>query len=142
MNTRKLYQEMGQIIDARKNCEKSGNTEWFNKHTEYLEKYLIEKLPHGSGLDYTWNYDYNKSNANKVVLTMSFYAMNDVGMYDRVIDFTVTITPSLAHNFDLLISGNFGKYQDIKEYLYDILTEAFNQDIDINVGEYAKIIKA
>jgi hypothetical protein len=136
MNTRKLYQEMAQIIDAIKNCEKSGNTEWFNNHTEYLEKYLLEKLPHGSGLDYTWRYDYQKSNANKIVLTMSYHAMNENGYYDRVIDFTLTITANLAHGFDTLITGNFGKYQDIKDYLYDILTDSLNQDIDINVGAY------
>jgi hypothetical protein len=118
------------------NCKNSNNTEWFANHTEYLEKYLLEKLPHGSGLDYKWYYDYDKSKTNKVVLFSAFHAMNENGMYDKVIEFILTITPNLSHNYDLSITGNFGKYQDIKEYLYDILTESLNQDIDINVGQY------
>lgn len=137
MTTRKLYQEMAQIIEARINCEKSNNTEWLNNHTEYLEKYLLEKLPHGSGLNYDWCYDYNKSNANKIVLTTSYDAMDDVGYYDGMIDFTLTITANLAHGFDTRIIGNFGKYQTIRDYLYDILGESLNQDIDINVGAYS-----
>lgn len=127
---KKLYREMAVFIDARLNCQKSNNTEWFDKHTDYLENYLLQKLPHGSGLDYTWNYDYKKSHGQKIVLTMSYHAMDENGFYDRIIDFTLTITPSLTNDFNLSITGNFGKYQDIKDYLYDILNDAFYQDID------------
>ena len=56
--------------------------------------------------------------------------MDENGYYDGWIDFRLTVTPSLAHDFNTLITGNFGKYQDIKDYLYDILTMALNTSID------------
>ena len=128
----KLYQEFAQRIQAKKHCEQKENVEWQTKHTIALEK-LIDLLPHGSGLDYEWTIDYDKSNAEKVVLTMAYHAMDEMGGYDKVIYFTLTITPSLIHGFNLAITGNFGKYQDVKEYLYDILGESLSQTIDTNL---------
>ena len=128
---RKIYQSMANSIQARLNCIKSGNTEFINSHTEYLENYLLNKLPHGSGLDYTWHYDFNKSHGNKIVLTMSFHAMDQNGFYDKVIDFIVVVTPDFISDIDLTITGNFGKYQDVKNYLYDIIGEALTTEIEI-----------
>jgi hypothetical protein len=125
----KLYKELAQRIQARKTCSEKNSLEWFVKHGEFAEK-LLDQLPQGSGLDYTWHIDYDHSSDNRVILTMSYHAMADSGMYDRVIDFTLTIAPSLIFDFDLSIVGNFGKYQDIKDYLYDILRESLGQTID------------
>ena len=127
---RYLYQYMANLIVARKNCIDSNNQEWFDNHTDKLES-LLDNLPHGSGLDYTWKYDYNKSNRNRIVLYMSFHAMDDNGYYDGIIDFTVTVKPDLLSIIDLSIIGNFGKYQDVKSYLYDILYESFTQTMPI-----------
>ena len=126
----KVYKELANRIQARANCKKAGNTEWFDKHTAIAEWIISHELPHGSGLDGTWRLAYDKSNENRVVLYMEYHAMNEVGFYDGWIDFSVTLTGSLAHNFDMVIRGNFGRHQDIKEYLYDILTDAFNASVD------------
>lgn len=125
----KVYKELAQRIQARMNCEKSGNTEWLNKHEAVINE-LIGMLPHGSGLNYEWELDYKKSHANNIILYMSYDTMDEAGYYDIVVNFTLQITPSLISGYDLHIKGNFGKYQDIKDYLYDILHEALNQDID------------
>lgn len=125
---RKLYQEMANLILARQNCIKSGNATWEINHENKLLE-LLNELPHGSGLDYTWQYDFTKSNQDKIVLLMSFHAMDDNGYYDGIIDFKVTITASLTHDINMAITGNFGKHQDIKDYLYDILHYAFTSDI-------------
>jgi len=128
---RKLYQEMAALIGARIACYKSDDKhEWYLKHTERLEK-LLDFLPHGSGLDYTWHYDYNKSHSDKIVLTMSYHAMDENGFYSGIIDFTVKVTPSLQSGFNLLITGNFNEYQDVKDYLYDILYDAFDSVVEI-----------
>lgn len=126
----KLYQTMANFILARQNCIKYNNTEYTDKHTETLNN-LLENLPHGNGLDYTWHYDFTKSNENKIILTMSYHAMDENGYYDRIIDFTVSVKPSLINDIRLSINGNFGKYQDIKNYLYEILSDSLCQNIDL-----------
>jgi hypothetical protein len=127
---KQLYKVMAQSIQARLNCIKSGNTDWQYNHENSLDR-LLDKLPHGSGLDYTWHYDFNKSHGNKIVLTMSFHAMDQNGFYDKVIDFTLSVTPDFISDIDLSITGNFGKYQDIKHYLHDILSEALTSEIEL-----------
>ena len=124
----KLYHKMAVLLQARENCKRD-NKEWLDMHTEQLED-LLDNLPHGSGLDYTWLYDYQHSNGNRVVLSMSFHAMDENGFYDGIIDFTVSITPSLVNDFNLSITGKFGKRQDIKDYLYQIINEALYIELD------------
>lgn len=119
----KLYRELASRVQARSACQKTGNNEWFAKHTEFAEK-LLGELPHGSGLDGTWGIDYAKSHAERLVLTMQYHAMDENGFYDGWIDFSLTITPSLSMGCKLNIRGNFGKYQDVKDYLYETLDAA------------------
>lgn len=126
--TRKLYQEMANLILARQNCIKSGNVVWQSNHENRLQE-LLQELPHGSGLDYTWYYDFNKSNQDKIALSSSFHAMDKNGYYDAVIDFTVIIIADLTCDIRLAITGNFGKYQDVKDYLYEMLDYAFTQEL-------------
>lgn len=131
---RKLYQELATLVDARINCSKPNvagviNTEWFNNHTDKIENYLKSEMPHGSGLDYTWKIDYKKSTGNKLVFHMSFHSMDENGYYDGIIDFTVTVTPSLTRDINLSITGNFGKHQDLRDYLYETIDYALCQDV-------------
>jgi hypothetical protein len=133
---RKLYQEIASYILAKQNCINSKNEDWEIKHTEYLENYLLNKLSHGSGINGKWQYDYTKSNANKIILRNTYDAMNENGFYDKYINFTVTVSPSLAFEIDLSITGNFGKYQDIKEYLHEILYSDLVNEIDTDCTKY------
>ena len=123
MSDEKLYQALGAAVVARANCEKSGNAEWFEKWTDKIKAYL-GLLPHGSGLDGQWDIDYARSREDHIVLTMSYHAMDENGFYDGWIDFSLTITPSLQLGFKLNIRGNFGKYGDVKDYLYETLDAA------------------
>lgn len=122
---RSIIQELATHIDAVFNCIESDNIEWEEKHRDIV-KDLIEELPHGSGINYDYYIDWDKCKRDKVVFSNSYDAMNDVGMYDKVIDFVVTVTPTF-NGINITIKGNFGKYQDIKDYLielyYAFLTE-------------------
>jgi hypothetical protein len=126
---RKLYQLMASTIDARLTCIVKNSTEWIDNHTDTLNK-LLDKLPSGSGLDNEWHYDIKHSTGNKILLSSSFHTMNEDGYYDGWIDFKIRIEASLINEIKLSITGNFGKYQDIRDYLYDILHYALTSEIE------------
>jgi len=127
---RKLYQELASTIDARTRCGNRENTEWFDRHTDRIQE-LLDMLPHGSGLDGEWSIDYDLSHLNKLVINMSYHAMNDAGYYDGWIDFTLIVLPSLTNEINLHIRGKFGKYSDIKDYLYEITNYALTQVVNV-----------
>lgn len=130
-----IYRELANRIQARLNCINKGEDEnavyWAGQHEKCIES-LKDLLPSGSGIDSGISIDLINSTGEKIIIDSSFHAMNDGGYYDRWIDFSVTITPSLIHGISLKISGRFGKYQDIREYLFDI----FNDSLRETVKEY------
>jgi len=115
--------QVSRVLEARKVCIKKNNTEWIEKHEATIKEW-IDTLPHGSGINFDYWIDMDNSGDNQIVFGNSWDYMNDNGYYDGVIDFKVKVTPSLSFGFNLLITGNFGKHQDIKEYLYDTYNEA------------------
>lgn len=126
----KVYQKLALLAVARQNCVKSNNAEWQDKHEESIEKIINQYLPSGSGIDSGVKLDLENSNDQKLVFNSSFHAMDENGYYDRWIDFTLTVKPSLSFGFTQDIKGKFGKYQDIKEYLYDTFRESLDQLIN------------
>lgn len=129
-----VYQRIASLQDARLTCIKKSNNEWELKHEEKIKEIIKNYFPHGSGLDYDYKFDYDKSMLNRDVIyfSTSFHAMNDNGYYDSIIDFYVTIKPSLIFGFNIFISGNFGEYQDIKDYLYEVYDYALREIIKNN----------
>jgi hypothetical protein len=91
-----------------------------------IQELIEEHFPHGSGLDGRTTID-QKSILSKIIFHSEYHLMNDVGFYMRWINFSIILTPSFAHRFDLKITGNFGKDGKlIKEYLYDVYQEFFD----------------
>jgi len=73
-------------------------------------------------------FNFNKSKQNKLVIDSSFHTMNENGFYDGWIDFSIIITPSLAHGLNIDIKGKFGKkHQDLKDYLADLYYSALTE---------------
>jgi hypothetical protein len=120
-NMKTLYQRMAQTAEAHNNCVKMNNTEWQAKHEQALND-MLDELPHGSGIDGTYSIIPGYCNADKIEFYCQYHAMNENGMYDGWIDYKVIVKASLSHGYKLTITGNFGKYQDIKDYLYDVYT--------------------
>ena len=111
-----------QIYNAYWNCIRSNNTLWQEKHIEKTEALLLEALPHGSGIDCDWHFDFSKE--KQIVCSNSYHRMNDVGYYCGYIDFSIIIKADHRDIFgklDFRITGNFGKNQDIKDYLEDTI---------------------
>ena len=113
-----LYQAIARLLEARENCVKVGNDEWFAKHTSRLNELTHNYMPHGAGIDNGVTIDIAKSNSNKLVFHTSYHHMDDNGIYDGWTDHTITVTPSLANGIDVRISGS--NRNDIKDYLYEV----------------------
>lgn len=119
-----IYQEIAAITDARRNCIKSGNQEWQDRHEETLER-IQHNLPSGSGIDTGCLIDLEKSGWNKIVITFGFHHMNDNGYYDGWTDHKAIITPAFD-GINIKITGR--DRNNIKEYLYDVLEYALNEE--------------
>lgn len=145
---RYLYSELSRLIQARRNSAQKMSTlnpnavsastamhendyhqaeNWFDSHTETIEELVKQHLPHGSGFDSGTKIDLDASHAEKLVFTTSFHHMNDGGFYDGWTDHTVTVTPSLAGEFHLRISGR--NRNDIKEMMYQDFDYALRTDV-------------
>jgi hypothetical protein len=116
------------VVDAYNRCIKEGNTVWEEKHLETIKK-VLDILPHGSGIDCKWCFEYLEKS---VIMSNSFHVMDENGYYDGYIDFNIVLDTTKRDTFgDMVfkIVGRFRKYQDIKDYLYDMFNTWFS-DID------------
>lgn len=129
MTQKPLYKVLANAIGARKRCHATENP-WFEKWSELIDHCEKEHLPSGSGIDSGTKVDSDRSTDEKIVLTSSYHAMDENGYYDGWIDFTVTVKPSLIHNIILSITRRFGKYTDLKEYLYDVFNTALTAEVN------------
>ena len=123
----KKYIELAKAIAAKANCIKSGNVRWFDRWDDTINS-IINSLPHGSGIDSDITL-MDVSTGEKIVIESSYHCMNEGGYYDGWINFRLTITGSLMFGFNLNITGNFGKYQDVKDYLHEI----FSYDLALDI---------
>ena len=127
---RKVYSEIASRVIAIGNCINSKNTEWQAKHETALEEIVKEFMPRGSGFDSGTTLDIDaaiKCNAAKLVFNTSFHHMNDGGYYNGWTSHVVTVSPSLAFDFTLKISGR--DRNGIKEYMHDVFNQALNTEV-------------
>ena len=114
-------------LNAYHNCIKTDNCEWQEKHWERIEQTLLGSLPHGSGIDCDWVFNVD---GKYLCANNSYHVMNDNGMYCGYIDFIVKIKPDVRDMFGKIIFaivGRFGKNQELKAYLYELIAESLNE---------------
>lgn len=128
----KLYDKIGSVVQAIKSCDESNNQEWSKKHGHTLCD-LINKLPHGSGIDGTTLIQTYKCRKDLIVIESSYHCMDGNGFYDGWIDFEVWIRPSFS-GIDIDVKGRFserhGKYATTKDYLLDTFATCLDEDVD------------
>jgi hypothetical protein len=129
-----VYKEFASRINALVNCDKSGNHEWADRHSEAI-RMLLGVMPSGGGIDSGVRLDHDKTTGEKLVFSSSYHLMDESGYYVRWIDFQVIVTPSLQFGFNVNVRGNFGRDQDTKNYLIELFDEHLRQEIDV---EYNK----
>lgn len=121
-----VLKEIVALSIAIENCQKSGNTEWEEKHSESLGKLCRNHLPSGSGIDS--GTELVSATPQKVVLSFGYHHMDESGMYDGWTDHKAIVTPSLLSDFDIRITGP--NKNDIKSYLYDVFYQELTALVD------------
>jgi len=123
----KIYQKLASCRQAMTNCHVTGNTEWYNRHAEAIERIVKEHMPSGSGWDCGTKFDFDASTPEKLVFTGSFHHMDEWGGYDGWTDHTIIVTPSLTEDVNIEIKGD--NRNDIDDLLYQWFVDALCSDI-------------
>ena len=129
MTEQKQTTNLLQTWDAYCRSYDNGNDEWIDKHWTNITETLLDKLPHGSGIDFDWRI-YGTTNLKALVCSNSWHYINENGMYTKSWDFQVIIKADVRDMFGKIIFrivGQFGKHQDIKDYLYETIAESLDE---------------
>ena len=118
MRTESVAHLIASRCEAIRNCQKSNNKEWEDKHSEVLDYIERNLLPSGAGIDNGTKIDRNASNSEKVILTFSFHHMDDNGFYACWSDYKAIIKPSWDGALDVTIFGR--NMNGIKEHLHEV----------------------
>lgn len=124
METRTVYRELAQAIQARRNCIEVGNTEWEHKHSETIRQVVRDLMPSGSGIDSGTKIDLDDSHAARLVLACGYHHMNENGMYDGWTEHRIIVTPSF-NGITIRITGR--DRNQIKDYLYETFQYALTR---------------
>lgn len=111
-----VYKRLAELVAARDNCVKSGNTEWHAKHCARIMAIVKRHIPSGSGFDNGTHFG-AESTPEKLIFFTSFHHMNEHGYSDGWTKHTVTVRPSLTSEFTLTISGR--NRNEIKELIHE-----------------------
>lgn len=114
-----IYAKIVREIKREERLSKKEGNRFTNDAYEKLQ-FLIGELPHGSGIDYDWEYELTKN--GNLILKNAYTVYDEWGGREGAIDFTLTVKPSFDEcGFDLKIKGRFaGKYEHHRDYLYDL----------------------
>jgi hypothetical protein len=125
--TQPLYRIIAGLTEARENCRKAGNTEWYEKHGIRLARIASNLLPHGGGFDNGTQIDTIKSKPSMIVLDTAFHHMTD-GLYDGWTGHTVIVRASLVHVLDIRVTGR--DRNEIKEHIHETFFHALTQEYE------------
>lgn len=121
---RTVAQTLASAIMARRNCNQSGKTEWYDRWTKLCERIESEFLPRGSGVDNGTRIDWSKSTGARIVLACGYHHINDSGIYSGWSEHTITITPDWE-GINITIGGR--DRNGIKEYLSELYHAALSE---------------
>ena len=122
---RTVAAEIGSALAALRNCERSGNMEWAQRHTQRIDA-LIDALPHGSGIDGRTALDYDASKPERIVITTEYHHMTEHGYYDGWGSYRITAKPSFVFGVDVRVTGS--NRDGTRDYLGDIFGAALTEE--------------
>jgi len=97
----------------------------FRDEADFRVKNLVDRLPHGSGIDGVTTVEMKNG---VLFIHISFHHMNENGMYDGWTNHTIRVKSSLERNFELTISGR--DRNDVKEYLGEMFDEVLRREVE------------
>lgn len=115
-----LYSKIYRLIKWQERAEaKKPMGKWHGEAYHQIQE-AIKELPHGSGIDYDWEYEIDKQ--ERLVLKNAYTIYDEWGGREGAIDFKLIVKPSFDEcGFEIKIVGRFaGKYEHHREYLYDV----------------------
>lgn len=124
--TKTVVQTIAGSLQAMKNCQKSGNTEWMEKHEQAILDTVSNYLPSGSGIDTGTTLNLDRSTSDKLVFNFSYHHMNENGFYTHWTDHVLTVRPSF-NGLNLSISGRDSN--GIKDILYETFDYALSKEV-------------
>ncbi len=119
-----VIQAIDAALQARRNCERAGNAEWFQKWDDRLTWIEREILPSGSGINNGTTI--NRDRKDGIVLETSFHHMNDDGCYDGWTDHAILVRPAFT-GIDITVSGK--NRNAIKGYLAETFEHVLTSEI-------------
>ena len=123
----KVYIAIARAIGAYQRCSKESNP-WENFWYERLKAY--ERSLYGAGIEDILIGTAMSKSDSLIVVTGRYHALSENGFYDGYYDFTVKITPSLATGCCIRVTGNMGKYNDAKDFIFDMFSETLWMDVE------------
>lgn len=124
-----LYQAIATTLDARANCARTDNHEWYTKHTERLRTIVREHMPSGAGFDVGTQLDPQASTPEKLVFHTRFHNMDNNGYYTSWDDYRVTVEPSLV--FGILIKTRGSSNRDRRDYVTETFEHALQSKVEL-----------
>lgn len=105
------------------------NQSSLDRNRDLIEHVLLAILPHGSGIDCNWNFEWFDN--GKVRASNSFHCMNDVDVYDGYADFSLVIPVNQPMSaFRLAFHGATAQRKarryDLRDYLADTIYHALD----------------
>lgn len=98
-----IYQHIATILEARDNCEKTGNTGWYAIWCDRLASIMKEFAPHGSGFDQ--DVTLNEASTNgRLLFDAHWHSMDDNGSYAGWIHFQIIVSANMAHGINMAIA--------------------------------------
>ncbi len=116
---------------------------YIESHFDLIEDYLRKVLPHGSGIDCKWQFDYLKN--GKITCVNAFHCMDENGYYCGYADFTLTVDLDKPADFRLVFNGRDSQRMNTKHMLKDYLEECFHYTLTIapeSVYAYVEALQA
>ena len=111
----RLYRRLAGLLMARSNSIRVDNSEWEERHTSEIDRLIKAHMPSGSGIDTGTTIDLESSTPDRLVFVAGFHHMDQHGSYSGWTDHKIIVTPSLASEFDVRVTGR--DRNEIKNYL-------------------------
>lgn len=120
----KVYQAIASALVAIRNCQKSGNVEWEERHGDNIAALVRQHLPSGGGFDAGTTFDLESNLDDKrerLTFITSFHHMDSNGSYAGWSEHKVILTPSFS-GFHMKVTGR--DRNAIKDYIGDTFYNA------------------